>query len=520
MPPEVTRYAADWPMAQGDSAAHPAAADSPIVAENGDRLDAAWRFPIEAASGYGAVTVTPIVLGDTICLQDMESNVFAIDRATGALRWRRAYGLPTASGNGIAVGYGLAFGVIGIGAEVFALRADSGDEAWRTTLSANPAEFVFIQPQVHDGVVYVSTSPAAYVPGSRGIRYALAAERGDVLWQWETTTDNLWGAARLNSGGVWYQPSIDEAGNPYFGTGKPGTVAGRRPGAHHTTGSELPFQLDGLARPGDRVDAVACAGRPARPARPRRPAEPDPRDGRDRWQSSTPRHRRRQDRHGDCRRRQHREEVWRASVGDRNAHGDGASLPEPSGTPVTVVPGFFGGVLTPMAFASDTVFAPVIDLPFVYTNTESVFDLAGATGEMVADATNGRLLWSAPVDTFFSGGATVADDVVFGAGRAGIVRGFATADGREVWCYQLGAGIDAPLAVAGDTLFAAAGAFFIGAGEDPPTPRPELVAFRLGGSGTDASATPAAGSVSGSRERVTARRRAVEAHAGSISPMD
>ena len=147
-----------------------------------------------------------------------------------------------------------------------------------------------------------------------------------------------------------------------------------------------------------------------------------------------------------------------------------------------------------MAFAHDTVFVPVINLPLVYTETESSFDLADATGEMVAlSASDGRVRWSTPVEAFFSGGATVANDVVFGAGLDGIVRGFAIDDGREVWRFQLGAGVNAPLAVAGDALLVAAGAFLIGPGEDAPEPRPELVAFRLAPDGVSGSGTPPAG---------------------------
>jgi outer membrane protein assembly factor BamB len=81
--------------------------------------------------------------------------------------------------------------VIGIGAEVFALRADKGDEVWRTHLAANPGEFLFIQPLVYDNVAYAATSPGAYIGGTRGIFFALDAASGAVLWQWDTTVDNL-----------------------------------------------------------------------------------------------------------------------------------------------------------------------------------------------------------------------------------------------------------------------------------------------------------------------------------------
>jgi outer membrane protein assembly factor BamB len=147
---------------------------------------------------------------------------------------------------------------------------------------------------------------------------------------------------------------------------------------------------------------------------------------------------------------------------------------------VTVIPGFFGGVLTPMAFAEETVFVPVINLPLVFTDTTSEFDLATATGEMVAlRASDGNVRWRTAVETFFSGGATVANDVVFGAGLDGIVRAFNIATGEERWRFQADAGINAALAVAGDMLFVPAGAGLIGG--QGATPTTELLAFRLDG---------------------------------------
>jgi outer membrane protein assembly factor BamB len=91
------------------------------------------------------------------------------------------------------------------------------------------------------------------------------------------------------------------------------------------------------------------------------------------------------------------------------------------------------------------------------------------------------------VPTFFSAGATVANDVVFGGGLDGIVRGFDTATGHEVWQYQTGAGINASLAIAGDLLLVPAGGPFMPAADLPPTTQNELIAFRLGEAG---AATP------------------------------
>jgi glucose dehydrogenase len=491
IPPEIVTDAADWPAPHGNLAAHRAAAASPISAASVAALEVAWRLPLAAESGYGAVTAIPLVVGESVYLQDMASNVFAIDRASGEIRWQHDYQAPTAGPNGVAIGYGMLFGSLGLSAEVFALDAASGQEVWRTRLSANPAEFVLMQPTVYDSVVYFATSPAAYVGGTRGILFALAAQSGAVLWQWDTTVDNLWGSARLNAGGgIWYPLSVDAAGNLYFGTGNPApwpeigisAEESTRPGPNLYTSAMV--SLDPAAgalrwfvqaRPHDVIDHdfqltpiladLAIGGQPRTLAigggKTGTVIAADAASG---------------------------EVIWETSVGEHNAYGDGAPLPAPSATPVTILPGPFGGVLSPMAFAGETVFVPVINLPMTYSDSSGDLDLATARGEMVAlDAASGAIRWRTLVETFFAGGATVANDVVFGAGLDGIVRGFATATGKEIWRYQAAAGINAPAAIAGDMLFVPAGGFLI-SGAPLATPRNELIAFRLG----PAAATPQA----------------------------
>ena len=136
---------------------------------------------------------------------------------------------------------------------------------------------------------------------------------------------------------------------------------------------------------------------------------------------------------------------------------------------------------TPLAYADETVFVPVVNLPLTYSDTSGDLDLATASGEMVAlSVLDGSQRWRTPVDTFFCAGATVANDVVFGAGLDGQVRGFHIATGEEIWRYQTGAGINAPLAIAGDLLLVAAGGpFFPPADAPAPPAQNELIALRL-----------------------------------------
>ena len=105
-----------------------------------------------------------------------------------------------------------------------------------------------------------------------------------------------------------------------------------------------------------------------------------------------------------------------------------------------------------------------------------------ATGEMVAlRVSDGSLRWNTAVPAFLAAGATVANDVVFSGGLDGIVRGFATATGDEIWSYQTGAGLNAPLAIAGDMLLVPAGGPLISRLETAPALWNEPLAFRLPG---------------------------------------
>src|SRR3712207_5388989 len=77
VPPETTRHADDWPVPQGNLAAARNAAGSPIATGNIDELEDAWTCAVTAAGYFGSVTANPIVVGDTLYLQDMRSNIFA-----------------------------------------------------------------------------------------------------------------------------------------------------------------------------------------------------------------------------------------------------------------------------------------------------------------------------------------------------------------------------------------------------------------------------------------------------------
>jgi alcohol dehydrogenase (cytochrome c) len=137
-----------------------------------------------------------------------------------------------------------------------------------------------------------------------------------------------------------------------------------------------------------------------------------------------------------------------------------------------------GGVETPMAYAEDRVFVPVVDLCGWGSATTSQqltsVDPSRGSGRLVAlDAETGRTLWDRRLPSPNFGCATVSNDVVFTSTFDGTLYGLAAADGTVVWRTRMRAGVNACPAVVGDLVL-----FGAGVGR-PGGPTPELVAFGL-----------------------------------------
>ena len=156
--------------------------------------------------------------------------------------------------------------------------------------------------------------------------------------------------------------------------------------------------------------------------------------------------------------RETRRRVWVAEVG---LHlNDTGPLPRRW---VTVCPGLYGGVLTPMAYADGRVFVPVVDLCSAGSAIDRIdvdeLEVSKGKGRLVAlDASSGRMLWQRRLPAVNFGCATVANDVVFTSTFDGTVYGFAAEDGELLWRTRMRAGINACPAVAGDLLLVGAGA--------------------------------------------------------------
>jgi outer membrane protein assembly factor BamB len=189
-----------WAFANGNLAGTRAADGSTITAANVGRLRVRWSFPLRARPGSaGVFASTPVADANTIYLQDLDSDVVALNAATGAVRWSHRYDARNDGPSGLAVSAGRVFGETDDA--MFALASENGRELWRRHLANAVKPFVDAAPIVWDGLVFTSTIATIY---------ALDASTGAIRWRF--------GAGGINAG------SIDANGRLYAGTASGGKL--------------------------------------------------------------------------------------------------------------------------------------------------------------------------------------------------------------------------------------------------------------------------------------------------------
>jgi outer membrane protein assembly factor BamB len=459
-------------------------AGGPIDRGSVEKLKVAWALPLTGSSTYGSYASTPVVSGGVVYSQDLESNVQALDLATGEVLWEHKYESPSHGPNGLAVAAGMVFGATA--EEAFGLDAETGQQAWAVKLTRGARESIDMAPGYNAGQVYVSTVPVTatedYGAGAVGILWALDGKTGKKLWHFNTVPDDLWSKEKetINSGGgAWYPPSFDAEGDVYIGTGNPGPLPGT---------AEKPW---GSSRPGPDLYSDSLV-------------KLDPKTGKVLWYyQQTPHNIYDWDfQDSPVMVKAGGKELaigagksgvvvavdtatgkpaWKTPVGTHNGH-DGDSLLAMRGeykkieVPAEVFPGELGGVLAPMATDGRLLFVPVVNHSMTVNSGSEVTEESTASGELVAlDLATGKVAWNAEFEGPAYGAANVVNDLVFVTSAEGIVHAFDVKTGGEVWQVALPAGTNAGVTVSGDTLLAAAG-LPVAEGQ-----KPSLIAMRLGG---------------------------------------
>jgi len=468
-PPQVlSAGVGQWPLPNHDYDNTRDAGASPIDTASVSHLTTSWTVPMK-----GPLTTSPIIVGNRIYTEDNLGDVVAIDRSTGSVVWRSAPVGFSIGPDGVAVGWGTVFAATSDGVD--ALNSDDGALEWSRHLTTTPGEGVDIQPTVVEGRVLVATVPVSvggiYLGGSRGRLFALDAATGATDWSFDTVdSPDLWGNPTVNSGGgAWYPPSIDVAANRiYWGIANPAPFPGTfrypngssRPGPNLYTDSTLALNLktghvvwyhqatahDIFDR--DFINTMIVDVTGTTPHKVVVGAGKSgvvfgfaPDSGR---------------------------LLWKIAVGVHH-NGELRALDGPT----EVLPGTYGGVLTPPASADGTVYAATLNAPdILYPDKTAYFGgkLGSSPGDVVAvNASDGRRLWDTEVPGDPTGGVTVVNDLVLTATYQGTMVALDRTTGKIVWEHALPGAVNGWMSIAGNLIIVPVG------GAHPP----EVVALRL-----------------------------------------
>jgi outer membrane protein assembly factor BamB len=396
-----------------------------------------------------------------VYVQDLRSNVFALDLSSGRVRWSHRFAARNDGPNGLAVADGRVYGETD--SDAFALSAATGRELWTRHVTGIEGQFVDVAPVPWRDVVLLST--IGYAPRGRGAMFALDAATGALRWKLDTIRDPWRYPDKAGGGGLWNPVSVDGDGRVYGGNSNPGPWGG------------TPAFPNGGVFPGPALYTDSLLVADAKSGRLLWHDQVTPHDVRDYDFEATPVLARdlvvgagkagvviAWDR--DSHRR-----MWTARVG---LHvNDVGLLPHARST---ICPGLLGGVETSLAYADGRIFVPVVDL-CVHGSATGYDDLSkidpfNGRGRLTAlDVKTGKRLWERRFPSPDFGCATVANDVTFTSTLDGMVYALRAGDGKILWRTRMRAGVNACPAVVGDTLLVGAGVR-VSSGSVP-----ELVAF-------------------------------------------
>lgn len=208
--------AASWPEYLGNGQHTAASSDAATSAANAAQLLPLWSFQTG-----GVVAAEPVVVQGTVYVGSWDGNEYALDAATGALKWKTFLGKTAAAGcvppaAGITSTAAVSDGVVYVGggdAFWYALDAATGAVLWKVPTGDNsPAggHYNWSSPLLYHGYAYIGIASFGDCPLVQGqlLQVNLATHR--VVHTLNLVPNGQVGA------GVWTSPAVDPASNTIF----------------------------------------------------------------------------------------------------------------------------------------------------------------------------------------------------------------------------------------------------------------------------------------------------------------
>lgn len=162
-----------------------------VFAYNADNVQQQrWVFPIEG--NISPIVSGIIVNGDTLYFGGTDGFVYALETATGALKWRFE------TGGEIWASPAVQDDILVIGSfdkKIYALNAETGEKIWEFATGANNVATAIIV----DGIVYAGSLDRNF--------YALDLDNGNEVWRF--TGQNWFWAKPVEVNGRIYAPCLD-----------------------------------------------------------------------------------------------------------------------------------------------------------------------------------------------------------------------------------------------------------------------------------------------------------------------
>ncbi len=233
----------DWPT-YGHDAQHTFHGRTTLTAATAKALKVAWFFPTS-----DVVTATPTVVDGTVYVGSWDDAFYALDFATGALRWQYRLSPQNAvtpypgqnprdvtSDGGLVTSsawYEPGAGarpdlvIFGAGYTLYALDATTGALYWRHDYSGRPGRpldpatdqtRIFSSPVVADGLVLFGVDTDGQ-RGSHGYIVGASVSSGDPVWEFQTDTDHAGRVMGDGCGSVWSSGTVlQQLGTVVFDT--------------------------------------------------------------------------------------------------------------------------------------------------------------------------------------------------------------------------------------------------------------------------------------------------------------
>jgi len=246
----------DWITNGGNITNNRYSSLSQINTSNVANLKEAWHVHLDGSgmkAKYSA-EATPLVYQGVMYIPTGNSDVFAINAATGERIWTHLSGMEQTintaccgwDNRGVALGDGMVF-VAQLDGQLVALDQKTGGVVWARIVHNWREGFTLTSaPLYYNGLVYVGSTGGEYM--SRGSITAYNAKNGNFAWRFFSAPapgeigGQTWapGPLGFSTGGatVWNTPSVDPAQNMiFFSTGNAAPWTSRGPGLNLFTSS-------------------------------------------------------------------------------------------------------------------------------------------------------------------------------------------------------------------------------------------------------------------------------------------